>query len=218
MTRFALAALVAALAASSSATAADLLIEDPIAMATPSGLYASFFTGASWATGDTTISDGGFGITFDSELGVGIMIGGTIGAYVTDNLRGEIEFSYIEAKVESIAATDISDEFDPVSRGYNLLANLWYDFDTKNGFTPYVGGGVGYGYNEISDSDITFDGFLYQLGAGVKVDVADQLELDVGYRYRVLTDADTELEGNPGYDVKTDAVNHIVQAGLTYSF
>ncbi len=225
--RFAIAALGVALLSGTSAMAADLVVNEPVAevAAVSNGFYATFFAGGSFASGDTTVDVvPGFGFTLETDLDGGFIIGGAIGTTLHENLRGEIEFSYIQADVDSFANTPVPDDANLTSTGYNLLANLWYDFTNDSGFTPYVGAGVGYGKTSVSGDlpgEVTASGLLYQLGAGVKFDVADNIALDVGYRYRVLSDADTEADGlmiPAGVDVKTDAVNHIVQAGITFGF
>lgn len=208
-----------------SAMAADLIIQEPVAdIAVPPSFYATFFAGGSFATGDTSVTDG-IGLTVETELDPGFIIGGAIGTTVYENLRGEVEFSYIQADVDTVAGVAIPDDIDATSTGFNVLANLWYDFENDTGFTPYLGAGLGYGTVEVSTDglpgDINASGFLYQLGAGIKMDVADNIALDLGYRYRVMMDADTEVDGivvPAGVDVTTDATNHIVQAGVSFSF
>lgn len=206
--------------------AADLVINEPVAdVAVPNGFYATFFAGGSWASGDTSIvPDVGPGLVIPTDLDGGFIIGGAIGTTLHENLRGEIEFSYIQADVDTFFGVPLPPDASLTSTGYNLLANLWYDFSNDTGFIPYVGAGVGYGHTEVSGDGpggITASGLLYQLGAGVKVDVADNIALDLGYRYRVLSDADTTTDVvvvPPDVSITTDATNHIVQAGVTFGF
>jgi opacity protein-like surface antigen len=223
MNRFVFAALAVAFASGTSAMAADLVVDEPADVAVPTGFYATFFAGGSFASGDTTIDFGGGGLTLETDLDAGFIIGGAIGTTIHENLRGEVEFSYIQAGVDTIGGSPVPPGLEATSRGYNLLANVWYDFENDSGFTPYVGAGVGIGSTEVSGDlpDVSAVGLLYQLGAGFKVEVAQNIDLDVGYRYRVLSDADTTQAGAPpppGVTVTTDATNHIVQAGLTFGF
>jgi opacity protein-like surface antigen len=222
------AAVLAAFVCTVPALAADLVVDEaatPTPAAAPTGFYATFFAGGSFASGDTSVTYNGAGYTIGSELEPGFIVGGAVGATVYENLRAELEFSFIQAGVKSIAGSDVPDGYEATSTGYNLLGNVWYDFVNDTSFTPYIGAGVGYGYTELATDD--FDGayeasgLLYQLGAGVKFDVADNIALDLGYRYRVLSDANTTFDGEEiggGYEIKTDAINHIVQAGVTFSF
>jgi opacity protein-like surface antigen len=89
------------------------------------------------------------------------------------------------------------------------LANAYVDLGTWRGFTPYIGGGIGFARNEISDlhtstvgsltdagtravitqytsstaSDNSQWNFAWALMAGASVAINDRLILDVGYRY-----------------------------------
>lgn len=220
------AAILAAFVCTAPAFAADLIVDEavaPAAAAAPTGFYATFFAGGSFASGDMTYSDTSIpvGITFQTDLDPGFIVGGALGMSVYQNLRGEIEFSYMQATVDD---SDLPSGFPELtSTGYNLLGNLWYDFENDTDFTPYLGAGVGYGYNETGAEGENYEssGLLYQLGGGVKFDVADNIALDVGYRYRVLSDASVTMNGvepPAGMDVKTNATNHIVQAGITFGF
>lgn len=221
------AAVLAAFVCAAPAFAADLVVDEaatPAPAAAPTGFYATFFAGGSFASGDLTesIPDIPFSFTLESELDAGFIVGGALGLSVYENLRGEIEFSYMQADVKSVSGEDISD-YGFTSTGYNLLGNLWYDFENDTSFTPYLGAGVGYGYNVTGTDGYEYEssGLLYQLGAGVKFDVADSIALDVGYRYRVLADASVTYNGEEppdDFEVKTNAVNHIVQAGVTFGF
>ena len=222
------AAVLAAFVCAAPTLAADLVVDEvaaPAPAAAPSDFYATFFAGGSFASGDTTISANGGGLTIESELDPGYIVGGALGATVYQNLRAEIEFSFIQASVDTIAGYEVEDGYDAVSTGYNLLGNVWYDFVNDTSFTPYLGAGVGYGFTEVTsegaEGSYEASGLLYQLGGGVKFDVAENVALDIGYRYRVLSDADTTYEDEAppsGYEIKTDAINHIVQAGVTFGF
>lgn len=228
MTRALLALLVATTVVATPAVAADLIIDDVAATpaAVPTGLYATFFAGGSFASGridQTILGDPDFTLSMDTVLTPGLFIGGAIGMNVQQNLRGEIELSYMTASIAEMGGVQAPDDYDSTSVGLNLLGNLWYDLESNSGFTPYVGGGLGVGYNETSDDDqvIRSTGLVYQLGAGVRVDVADNMKLDLGYRFRVLHEADVTIDGGgppPGFEAATNATNHIVQAGLSFAF
>jgi opacity protein-like surface antigen len=89
------------------------------------------------------------------------------------------------------------------------LANAYLDLGTWRGFTPYIGGGIGFARNEISDLHTSTAGsltdastgavitqytsatassnsqwnFAWALMAGASVALNDRVTLDVGYRY-----------------------------------
>ena len=210
-----------------SANAADLIVEpaaDPVVASEPADWYVSLFAGGVWSDGDVTLSPSSgpdYGFTFGADMDMGYTLGLAVGTEVFENLRGEIELSVIQSHPESFLGSPSSD--DITSTGINLLGNLWYDIDTGSGFTPYVGGGLGVGYTELtsdeSDDKYSATGLVYQLGAGVKVAMTDSLALDLGYRYKVMPDA--PVSGDyvaPDTDITLDATSHIVQAGLTFTF
>jgi opacity protein-like surface antigen len=215
---------LSALVFSASALAADPMIEmAPPLDDSPARAYATVFAGASLPHAEVTAYQDGIpvGISFDLDFDVGYIVGGAVGTTVLPHLRGEIEFSVVQTTITDFFGIPV--ELD--STGYNLLGNLWYDVDTGSSFTPYVGGGVGYGHTVVTsdgvDQEMTSSGWLYQLGAGVRVAAADNIALDLGYRYRVQPDATVSgdtLMLPPDVEIKSSATNHIVQAGLSIGF
>jgi opacity protein-like surface antigen len=98
----------------------------------------------------------------------------------------------------------------------SFMVNGYVDLGTYVGFTPYVGGGLGYTYIDwgtLSGSNFCVDGavacpagsplvantendgeeswrFTYAAMAGIAYDVSQNLKIDLGYRYR-------RIEGGP---------------------
>ena len=74
--------------------------------------------------------------------------------------------------------------FDSLS----ALLNVYFDLGTWQGFTPYVGAGLGGTHLRASDftgvtaGDGTWN-FTWALAAGASYDVAPNLAVDLGYRY-----------------------------------
>jgi len=201
----------------------DLVVE-PAAAGAVGDWYVSLFAGAA-STNDVGTLYGGtdYTVSFDPGYTLGI----AVGKHFSENLRGEIELSGGSAQ-----ASAGSNDFDP---GYDvdgsistkfLLGNLWYDIDAGTGFTPYVGGGVGVGF---ATADTTFDGntygygeggsgFAFQLGTGVTFDVADNMKLDIGYRYKSIRGVDFADSDGEGVYEDGDVNSHTVQVGLTIPF
>lgn len=220
------AAVFSAFLVAAPALAGDLVVETvapPAADATSRG-YATVFGGASLPSAEASISQIGVpgSIGFNIDFDTGYIVGGAIGTTVLPHLRGEVEFSVVKSTITQFFTVPIPDGID--STGYNLLGNIWYDIDTNTMFMPYVGGGIGWGYDvvtgENSDDEINTSGLLYQLGAGVRIPAAENVAFDLGYRYRVQPDAKVsgDIIVDDTYEMKSSATNHIVQAGVTVGF
>jgi len=203
---------------------------EPVSVA-DTGWYLSVFGGGVFASsveGDD--GSAAFGQFFDFDTDIGWAAGVAVGANFTENLRGEVELSTSALGLNEVTITGGVDPYDGdiyvvddgSATATYLLGNLWFDIDTGSGFTPYVGGGLGAAFVTaegdigLSDPiDLSGWGWAYQVGAGVKFDVADNIALDLGYRYKAVVDA--ELEGG-GDDAIVDVNSHVIQAGLTIGF
>jgi opacity protein-like surface antigen len=168
-------------------------------------------------------------ISLDTDTGW--LVGGVLGYNWADTgLRTEIELSYSQANLDGFDVDFDSNfhgggvGFDPdfdgdVSVTY-LFGNLWYGFgDMLNmgGISPYIGGGLGVGFVNIDidsiagvDLDASGDetGFAYQLGGGLMWNLADNVALDLGYRWRGVM-----LE-----DYEDDLNSHNVLLGINFGF
>ena len=91
-----------------------------------------------------------------------------------------------------------------------LLANLYYDFDMRSRFTPYIGMGLGItrnqttggsvpdfndpcgcGFNNVSIAGASQWSVAGALMTGASFNVRDRLHIDAGYRFLYLGDAHT---------------------------
>ena len=161
------------------------------------GVSKTFNTGATSLTfwsGTTVTSQ-------NEDLGTGSAFGFSVGKYLTDSFRLELEtikrtgYAYDarytafptfteEAKIETEA----------------LFINSFYDFQPfvirNTAITPYLSGGVGISRNKMGtdvrhsngvpiqaiDGD-TISQFAYKLSAGTLVSLTEQLSLDMNYQY-----------------------------------
>jgi outer membrane immunogenic protein len=225
-----------------SAFAADLRMpmhSEPAMSPALSGLYASVFAGAVFPQ---TVTGQYFGSSnLDLQTQTGYAIGAAVGTHVTPNLRAELEFSYVHHGVsdDDFMSTGFSNfrcsglggcAADGSLSTLYMLGNAWYDIDMGNGFTPYVGGGVGaalvmpdlvlYG----DPKDVWNQARLApagQLRVGVKWNIADNLALDVGYRAKAVMAgvfAEANSCKNACSAVGVSYVDQTVQAGLTFGF
>ena len=139
----------------------------------------------------------------NEDLGTGTAFGISVGKYLTDNFRLELE---------AIKRTGYEKDADFPAFGNTLTAkakmqtealfiNGFYDFQpfsiSNTAITPYLGGGIGISRNKMGTDVVhgnglangrTFNGntinqFAYKLSAGTLVSLTEQLSLDVNYQY-----------------------------------
>ena len=170
------------------------------------GYYITAKGGASktFNTGRTSFNDkDGNLIAFPNEdLDTGSAFGFSVGKYVTDSFRLELE-----AIKRTGYEYDVNSLLFPASANkakietHALFINGFYDFQpfsiSNTPITPYLGGGVGISRNKIGTivehedgppNGMTTDGdtinqFAYKLSAGTLVSITEQLSLDVNYQY-----------------------------------
>jgi len=214
-------------ASAGSAMSADLIIDtpaEPIAVSAPGDWYVSLFAGGVWSPeieADYNDDVVGYDITTDLGLAFGI----AVGTKVFENVRIEAELSGTVNSISEAYEEDddfLYPDFDGSVSALYLLGNVWFDLDTGSGFTPYIGGGVGVAGVDVNfeqwDWELDGGGFAYQLGAGVKVDVADNIALDLGYRFKSVPGVTVDdVDGDDDW-LTFDLQSHVFQAGLTFSF
>ena len=155
-------------------------------------------------TGETTFtSDGGIVETFFNEdLGTGSAFGFSVGKFITDSFRLELEAIKRTGYEYDAAWTDGTDYTEEAKiQTEALFVNGFYDFQPfiirNTAITPYLGGGLGISRNKMGAIEqnlnglydgTTYDGktinqFAYKLSAGTLVSLTKQLSLDVNYQY-----------------------------------
>jgi opacity protein-like surface antigen len=190
-------------------TLALLLTLPSMAMAIDlEGYYITAKGGASktFNTGMTSFNDadGDLIALQNEDLGTGSAFGFSVGKYLTDSFRLELEaikrtgYEY-DARVSNAGFTSYTEEAKIQTEA--LFVNGFYDFQPfsihNTPITPYLGGGLGISRNKMgttvqNDNGIpdggTVDGntinqFAYKLSAGTLVSLTQQLSLDVNYQY-----------------------------------
>ncbi len=106
------------------------------------------------------------------------------GYNLSSNVRSEVEFLFddgLKAKVDGILTTKI--------KTMAGLVNFAYDFKSSTRITPFVMGGIGYAKNkikfEVGNTKVggkNKNNFIYQLGAGVALEVEKNVNVELGYR------------------------------------
>jgi opacity protein-like surface antigen len=133
----------------------------------------------------------------------------------TASLPGNGTFNFQDTFTTGFAAASGSGSV----RTFALMANAWFDFPVE-GFTPYIGGGVGYASNEVEHGLVmngNTGGFAWQVGGGVNFPIGEKTHLGVGYRYMDAGDVElpvATLNGpiNTTHEVK----HHSVLVNLTF--
>lgn len=140
-----------------------------------------------------------------------------LGYYFSKNIRGDLTFDWRrEAAVSGVLDDGVATVQGTRNFGvknFLMLANLYYDFDSGNRFSPYIGAGLGFARNTTTYGTVTisgcdtgptgapncaadFDGATQThvaaaLMAGFSLKVHDRVKLDAGYRFLYLGDAHT---------------------------
>jgi opacity protein-like surface antigen len=190
-------------------TLALLLTLPTMAMAIDlEGYYITAKGGVSktFNTGTTSfITFDGFPVTLQNEdLGTGSAFGFSVGKYLTDSFRLELEatkrtgYEY-DARLTTAGLTTFTEKAKIQTEA--VFINGFYDFQpftmSNTAITPYLGGGVGISRNKMKTTvqhnngipdGVTNDGntinqFAYKLSAGTLVSITEQLSLDVNYQY-----------------------------------
>jgi outer membrane immunogenic protein len=214
---------VAALSFISSVQAADLIISEP---APPvgivpvggnwDGVYVGAFAGYGWGT--LTAGDDDIFAPPDTDYDLsGWQLGVAAGANFT------ISEAIVAGIVADIAWADIggsNDDFAPLEYNINWLGSVRGRLGFDGGaFLPYVTAGLAFANNTI-DLDAGFDEDTqthigWTVGAGVEFAVADNVSLDLLYRYSDYGSKDYELGG----DVSDFSLTtHTVSAGVNFRF
>ncbi|MEM9169433.1 MAG: OmpA family protein [Pseudomonadota bacterium] len=222
--------------------AAATLATAPAALAYE-GFYGAIGAGLSYVQPDrdfeTKLVSGADAFDSEADFDNGIGVYTALGYAFDNDWRAELEFSYRENELRHLAGDGLGfsgwpDSVDGDTESYAFMANLIRDFDTGQAVTPYIGGGVGgirieadYTGNNTTaiNGPLTLDindgvtRLAFQGIAGLAIELADNLTLDLSYRYLHALKADLEgtLNGadvnfKHGYDV------HSAFAGLRWNF
>jgi opacity protein-like surface antigen len=136
--------------------------------------------------------------------------GGGVGYYFSKNVRADLTLDWFKETDAHGSVLDPAATFQG-RREFGLksmvgLVNVYYDFDLRSRFTPYIGVGLGFAKNETTSGIIvpacpgvcvaTIEGAKETnaagaLMAGFSAKLRDRLHLDAGYRFLYLGNAHT---------------------------
>lgn len=182
---------------------------------------------------------------FDTNYDNTWTLGGGLGLYLSSNVRADVT---VDHRFES----DVTGRFTVSNAGTNhtirttnglestaVLANVYYDFDMRSRFTPYIGIGLGTVYHSVKRGGAA-DAFGQVTGvvdgkdnwhaagalmAGFSVALRSNMHLDAGYRFLYLGETSTGdarlrfANGNreDGRDPTIEDVHaHELRVGLRY--
>jgi opacity protein-like surface antigen len=182
------------------------------------------------------------------ELSNNYSIGGGVGYDTGNYLRVDLTADYFSKSNFSgnsyctiTGVSQVCSNDSATMSALSLLANAYVDLGKYNGFTPYVGAGIGAtnvhwgtlnnvctaaaiaagqcaSSTHAGDSGIRF---TYALMAGVSYDVSDCVAVDAGYRYRKIQGAKMfgiAASGNPGAGDDNGITSHDFRVGARYKF
>ena len=173
--------------------------------------YRTFDAGPPGSYGDNDFAT--------NKISTDVAYGGGIGYHFNDWLRADATVEGFDAKFNGTTTSDrpcngsqpattaCRSEDSSKFKTIGVMANGYVDLGTYSGFTPYVGGGLGYSLVHWKglDSNLYCVGadcttaasvassqnggekdwrFTYALMAGVAYDISKNLKLDVGYKYK----------------------------------
>lgn len=202
MNRFVIALLsgVAGLALVSGAQAADLIIDQPAAgvVEAASGNWDGLYVGA---------FVGGLGGTFENTVGTewdisGWLAGVNLGANFT------VADGIVLGVVGDVAWSNAENDVSPLAVDWTASLRGRLGFDGGS-FLPYLTAGLAVAGGEIAGVNETHVGWT--AGAGVEFAVADNISIDLLYRY-----SDYGTTAYAGNDYSLTA--HAVTVGLNFKF
>lgn len=215
-----------------------------------SGETGSFTTGN---LGDDTTLDVAAGTDYgwDTEFDNGTVFGAEIGMKYASGLRSGIELSYTTADVDThtdvtlgggaigaldaaaiagsptalgVSIADVVADGQGDIQNLSVFANAYYHFAAGDGFSPYVGLGIGF-----TDSDVEYspsgigviDGgetkLAYQARAGAGFQVSDKIEIFGEYTYRKSDDIEVDNVLFPG-TLEIENTQNLLAVGIRAGF
>ncbi len=152
-------------------------------------------------------SDSGVEASIDTGMGVSLSFGGKY----DNGLRVEGEYTFRKADGDELTFPGGAYTLTGDIRIHSAMSNLIYDFKSNGPIVPYLGAGIGVGWEEDADGAE----FAYQALAGISYATSEQVDLILGYRYFGVSDLEYEELG-VSYTASVDT--HNFEFGVRYSF
>jgi opacity protein-like surface antigen len=133
-----------------------------------------------------------------------------------------LETFRVEAVVGARVPYDLGTGISADMQSSTAMVNFTYDITNYEGWTPYIGGGLGASYNRLTDVSAPVgadDGeqlsFAWNIHMGVSYDWTAQTKLDLGYR---LSDLGKVTSGGATPVTVSDLMAHEFKIGMRYHF
>ncbi len=200
-----------------AATAADLIIDTPVAAGAHNashwdGFYVGIFGG--FAGGTVTTTDNLNTSPFEEDY-EGYLLGLAAGYnfHLSDNVVGgfQVDLAYNDAgSIADSPSYDLA-----VGLSGSATARIGLDI---GGFVPYVLGGISFASAEIEDgAPLVDEGFHtgYVLGLGGEVSLTDNISANLEYRY---TNYGTQIYEDLANVTSAELADSSVRGGLNFRF
>ncbi len=164
---------------------------------------------------------------FDTKFKTGFIAGLVAGYSLNNGFRPELEIDIRRNQVSSVNQRGVTFAASGKNEAVTGFGNLWYDIKTDTGlfhyFHPYIGGGIGgarvalrhTNFGGVSQPNSLDTLFAYQGGAGVGVDITQNLTASLDYRHMKTEEGTFKTSAG---NVKESYRNQSLMAGLRYSF
>jgi opacity protein-like surface antigen len=182
------------------------------------------------------LGNGGFEPSFTGAVGVGYVWGPHVRTDLTVDIHSIMNANFNGAQFYSNGATTqyltVQDKTSFMAT--ILLLNAYWDFRTGTPFSPYIGGGLGFSVDQltqniaVSDSGANGAGtvgnrstqikFAGAAMAGLTYDINTFISLDVGYRFLHFggSDVDSTIYGGSQKIEIGDVNEHQIRAGFRF--
>ena len=131
---------------------------------------------------------------------------GSFGYAFGNGFRLEVEGSYRQNGLNGLTGTTAPTGASGTIQNYGVMTNLLFDMDIGQSWLyPYVGGGVGYGWDRLSDARLS------QAGTGFS-----STESAGGFAYQAIAGLSFPVSGVPGLSVTAEYRYHSVVGDETF--
>ena len=165
------------------------------------------------------------GTEWDDSFGLSLAAGYDFSEKFNQPVRTELEYATF-TKAETSPLRYPTEYYKQSHQVRTLFMNVYYDINTNTKFTPYIGAGLGAGfvktkgfsYSEPIDSKYVTK-VAWNVGIGVGYQLADNLTLDVSYRFTDLGRVKTKAVGWFEEQMLTkDLYQHNIGIGVRIGF